>query len=88
MRPSPGLVLAAVIIGLTAALTRLLLPGRGPVAWTVLLSCAGLVGGEVVAGTGHLAAPSLGVVHPLPDLVAIGVLQGLGALVAAPRRTA
>ncbi len=85
MRPSPGLVLAALLVLITAQATRLTLPNRGPYVWTLLLSAAGLVAGEIVAGAGHLASPSLGVLHPVADVVAIGVLQVLGALLVTPQ---
>lgn len=80
MRPSPGLVLAALLALVTAQVTRLLLGGRGPYLWTLALSAAGVVAGEVVAGSGHLDGLSLGVVHPFPDVVATALLQGAGAL--------
>jgi hypothetical protein len=84
MRPSPGLVLAALLVLIATQVTRLLLPGRGPYPWTLLLSAAGLIGGEMVAGSGYLASPALGVLHPLADAVVIAVLQAGGAYVAAP----
>jgi len=84
MHPSPGLVLAAVLVLLATQLVRLFFPGRGPYALTLVLSVAGLVGGEMVAGTGHLAAPVLGVIHPLADVTLIAALQGAGVLATAP----
>jgi hypothetical protein len=85
MRPSPGLVLAALLVIVTAQLTRLVAPGRGPYLWTLLLSVAGLIAGELIAGAGHLASPSVGVLHPLADVCLIAALQLVGAVVARPR---
>ncbi|HXA27190.1 MAG TPA: hypothetical protein VN193_00430 [Candidatus Angelobacter sp.] len=85
MRPSPGLILAVLLVLVTAQVVRLALPGRGPYLWTLLLSAAGLVAGEVIAASGHLNAPSLGVLHPLADVVVIAVLQVAGAVIAGRR---
>jgi len=85
MRPSPGLILAVLLVLVTAQVVRLVLPGRGPYLWTLLLSAAGLVAGEVIAASGHLNAPSLGVLHPLADVVVIAVLQAAGAVIAGRR---
>jgi hypothetical protein len=85
MRPSPGLILALLLVVVATQVVRLVLPGRGPYAWTLLLSAAGLVAGEVIAASGHLNAPSLGVLHPLADVVVIAVLQGAGAVIAGRR---
>lgn len=82
MRPSPGLVLALLLVMVLTQVVRVILPGRGPYLWTLLLSAAGLVAGEVLAASGHLNAPAVGVIHPLADVVVIAVLQGAGALVA------
>jgi len=88
MRLSPGLILAVLIVLVTAQLVRLVLPGRGPYLWTFLLSAAGLIAGEVIAASGHLNAPALGVLHPLADLVVIAVLQAAGAVIATRRSPA
>lgn len=85
MRPSPGLVLAAILVVIATQTARVVAPGRGPYLWTLLLSAAGLVAGEIVAGSGHLSQPALGVLHPLADLLAISVLQVAGALLVSPR---
>ena len=82
MRLSPGLVLAALLVLILTQVVRVVLPGRGPYLWTLLLSAAGLVAGEVLAASGHLNAPSIGVLHPLADIVVIALLQVAGALVA------
>jgi hypothetical protein len=81
VRPSPGLILALLLVLVTTQVMRLLLPHRGPYAWTLLLSAAGLVAGEIVAASGHLSSPTLGVVHPLADVLLIAVLQAAGAIV-------
>lgn len=82
MRPSPGLVFAVLLVLVLTQVVRVVLPGRGPYLWTLLLSMAGLVAGEVIAASGHLNAPSIGVLHPLADVLVIAALQGAGALVA------
>lgn len=80
MRPSPGLVLALLVVIVATQAVRAVVPDRGPYLWTLLLSAAGLAAGEVLAASGHLSAPSLGVLHPLADVVAIAVLQAAGAV--------
>jgi hypothetical protein len=82
VRPSPGLILALLVVLVTTQVVRLLLPHRGPYAWTLILSAAGLVAGEIIAASGHLSSPSLGVVHPLADVLVIALLQVAGAIVA------
>lgn len=84
MRPSPALVLAAVLALAAAQLTRLLFPGRGPYALTLALSAGGVVAGELLAGFGHLAGPAVGALHPILDAVAIAVLEAIGVFVIAP----
>jgi hypothetical protein len=81
MRPSPGLVLALLLVLILTQVVRVVLPGRGPYLWTLLLSVAGLVGGEMLAASGHLNAPTVGVLHPLADVAIIALLQGAGAVV-------
>jgi hypothetical protein len=85
MRPSPGLILALLLVLVTTQVVRLVLPGRGPYLWTFLLSAAGLVAGEVIAASGHLNVPALGVLHPFADVVVIAVLQAAGAVIAGRR---
>lgn len=82
MRPSPGLVLALVLVLVLTQVVRVILPGRGSYLWTLSLSAAGVAAGEVIAASGHLNGASLGVLHPLADLLAIVVLQAAGAVVA------
>lgn len=77
-------MLAALLVLIATQVTRLVVPGRGPYPWTLLLSAAGLVGGEIVAGSGFLASPAIGVVHPLADVLVIALLQAGGAYVTAP----
>lgn len=82
MRPSPGLVLAILLVLILTQVVRVVVPGRGPYLWTLLLSLAGLVAGEVLAASGHFNAPSVGVIHPVADVLVIAALQGAGALIA------
>lgn len=84
MRPSPGLVLAVLLVLVVAQATRLLAPDRAPYLVCLGLAAAGLVGGELVASTGRLGGPSIGVTHPLLDLALMGALQAVGAFVFAP----
>ena len=84
MRPSPGLVLAALLVLLATQITRFVAPRRGPYAWTLLLSVAGLVIGELIAATGHFDGPSIGVVHPLADIAVVTIVQVLGLLLIGP----
>jgi hypothetical protein len=88
MRPSPGLVLAVILVVILTQVVRVVLPGRGPYLWTLLLSAAGLVAGEVLAASGHFNAPTVGVLHPVADVLVIALLQGAGALVAGNSRAA
>lgn len=75
MHPSPGLVLAALWVMLAAQASRVASPRRVPYPWLLLLSVAGLIGGETLAAGGHLATPVLGVLHPMADtVVTIGVV--------------
>ncbi|TMC49693.1 MAG: hypothetical protein E6J14_05580 [Chloroflexi bacterium] len=87
MRPSPGLVMAVLLVLLAAQLTRLVVPGRGPYLWTLLLAAAGVAAGEILAGSGHFASPVVGVIHPVPDAAATALLEAGGALLLSPRRT-
>ena len=64
-------MLAALLVLVATQVTRLVVPGRGPYPWTLLLSAAGLIGGEIVAGSGYLASPAIGVVHPVADALVI-----------------
>jgi hypothetical protein len=82
MRPSPGLVLAVLLVLVFTQVARVILPGRGPYLWTLALSVAGLVAGEVLAASGHLNGASIGVLHPVADVLAIAALQAAGAVVA------
>jgi hypothetical protein len=82
MRPSPGLVLAVLLVLVFTQVARVILPGRGSYLWTLALSVAGLTAGEVLAASGHLNSASIGVLHPVADIVAIAVLQAAGAVVA------
>ena len=82
MRPSPGLILAVLLVLILTQVVRVVLPGRGPYLWTLLLSVAGLVAGEVVASSGHLSGPAVGVLHPVADILVIAALQVAGVFVA------
>ena len=84
MRPSPGLVLAALLVLVAAQVTRLVAPDRAPWLACVALAAAGLVGAEVIAATGHLGGPAIGSTHPLLDGAIMAALEAAGAFVVAP----
>jgi hypothetical protein len=87
MRPSPGLVLAILLVLVVAQATRLLAPERAAYLACLGLAVAGLLAGEVVAATGHLGGPSIGPIHPLLDVALMAVLEAAGAFVVAPPAT-
>lgn len=80
MALAPGLVLAILVIGIATSVTRLAVGGRGPWALSLSLSVAGLAGGELLANTGRLTRPSVGVIHPVADLLVIAAVQITAAL--------
>jgi hypothetical protein len=84
MRPSPGLILAVLLVLVVAQVTRLVAPKRGNYLASLGLAAAGLVGGELIAATGHLAGPSIGPVHPLLDVALMAVLEAAGSFVLGP----
>jgi hypothetical protein len=86
VRPSPGLVLAAMLVRRATQVARVVAPGRGPYAWTLLLSVAGMVTGELLAASGHLDVAAVGVLHPVADVLVIAVVQVVGQLLVGPGR--
>ncbi|MFN2451620.1 MAG: hypothetical protein ABR541_04635 [Candidatus Dormibacteria bacterium] len=82
---TPGVVLAGLLVLLSAQLTHLMRRRRGRYVVCLLLSAVGLVGGELLAAAGHLGRPTLGVLHPVADAVLIVALQVAGTIVSAPR---
>jgi hypothetical protein len=81
MPQSPGLLLAVVIALVATQATRIALPDRaGPYLLTLGLSTAGVAGGELIAGFGRFTGPSVGVVHPVLDLVVVAAFQAVGVL--------
>ena len=82
---SPGFVLAGLVVMIVTQITRVALGGRGPYVVTLGLSIVGLLGGEILAGSGHLARPALGVLHPAADVMVIAIVQAAGSLVFHPR---
>lgn len=79
MHLTPGLLLAILGVLLFTQLTRLA-AARGPYLLTLALAAAGMASGEVVAGQGHLAAGSMGALHPLLDLPLMGALELAGVV--------
>jgi hypothetical protein len=82
---SPAIVLAVLIAAIGAQLTRLLVPDRGNYLIAAVCAAVGLLGAELVA-LGGRGGPSLGTVHPLADAIGIAVAEGVGLVLAAPRR--
>jgi hypothetical protein len=84
MSLSPGFLLAALVSLLLTQVARLAIRPHAPYIVTLGLSMLGLVGGEVLAGSGHLAHPSLGVLHPVADLLVVALVQGAGTVLLSP----
>ena len=84
MRPSPGLVLAVLLVLVAAQVTRLVAPERAPWLACLGLAVAGLVAGELVAATGHLGGPSVGSTHPVVAGAFMAAFEAAGAFVLPP----
>ncbi len=82
---SPGIVLAVVLTLIGAQATRVVAPDRGPYLWALSLAAVGLIVGELVALSGHLQGPAVGVLHPVIDVIVMAVVETAGVLVVAPR---
>ncbi|MBV8300444.1 MAG: hypothetical protein JOY68_00795 [Candidatus Dormibacteraeota bacterium] len=83
---SPSLALAVLFVLIGAQVTRVMRPRHGPFLLLLVLAAAGVLGGELVAIGLKLGGPALGVLHPVPDAVAIGVFEGIGTAFAPARR--
>ncbi len=84
---SPGIVLAVVLTLIAAQATRVVAPDRGPYLWSLSLAVVGLIVGELIALSGHLQGPAVGVLHPVIDVIVMGAVECAGVVVVAPRRT-
>ncbi len=82
---SPGIILAIVVTLVAAQATRVFAPRSGNYLLALALAVAGLIVGELIALSGILVGPGLGVLHPLPDLVAMVVAEIAGVTVAGQR---
>ena len=82
---SPGIVLAILFVAIGAQLTRLLAPRRGNYLLALVCAAVGLLAAELVALQGH-GGPTLGAVHPLADIIGIGLVEAAGLVLATPRR--
>ena len=82
---SPGVLLALLVVLIATQVTRLIAPGRGAYLWTLALALLGLIVGELIAYSGHLQGPSLGVLHPIPDLLTMAIIETAGVFVTSPR---
>jgi hypothetical protein len=59
--------------------SRFLVPPAVPYAVSLVLATAGLLAGEVLALIPRFSGPSLGVLHPVPDLIVIAIGQLAGS---------
>jgi hypothetical protein len=83
---SPGLGLAVLFVLIGAQATRLAAPRRGAYLLLLVLSAAGVVGGEAWSAVTRLGGPSLGVTHPLADMIGVAGFEVVGALLTPRRR--
>lgn len=83
---SPSLALAILFALIGAQVTRVVRPRQGPFLVLLALSALGVLAGELAAIALHLGGPSLGVLHPVADAVAIGVVEGIGTAILPARR--
>jgi hypothetical protein len=83
---SPGIIVAVLVVLIAAQTARVVAPRR--LGYLPALACAalGLLLGELVALSGH-GGPTVGVIHPVPDVVAIVALEAGAAIVIPVRPT-
>jgi hypothetical protein len=82
---SPALGLAILFILIGAQVARLVAP-RLAYAWVLLLAAIGLLAAELLATAAHFGGPSLGVLHPVADVIGIVMCEFAGALISGRRR--
>jgi uncharacterized membrane protein YwaF len=83
---SPALGLAILFILIGAQVARLVAPRRLAYAWVLLLAAIGLLAAELLATAAHFGGPSLGVLHPVADVIGIVMCEFAGALLSGRRR--
>ncbi|MDQ2961219.1 MAG: hypothetical protein M3R48_09285 [Candidatus Dormibacteraeota bacterium] len=84
---SPGTIVAALLVLIAAQATRLLMPRRVGYLPALAGAALGLLLGELIALSGH-GGPALGVIHPVPDIVAIVAVEAAIAVMLPVRPTA
>jgi len=82
--PALGLALLFVLIG--AQVTRLVAPRPVSYVTVLTLAAAGVLGAELLVQAVHAGGPSLGVLHPVADLVGIAISEASALLLTAQRR--
>ena len=82
---SPALALAALFVLIGAQLTRVIAPHRGSYPLLLALAVIGLIAAELVAIAAHIGGPALGVLHPVVDIIGIGVAECAGLVLTGTR---
>lgn len=85
---SPGVVLAIVVVLIAAQIGYVVMPHRGAYRHRLILAVAGFLGAEVFAAVIHGGGPTLGVIHPVVDVVVMASLQAAAIFLVAPRERA
>ena len=83
---SPALALAVLFVLIGAQATRVIAPRRGSYPLLLALAAVGLAAAELVAIGAHLGGPQVGVLHPVIDVLGIGMAEILGLRLTGPRR--
>lgn len=84
---TPALALGALFV-LIGAQAAHLLTRRLPYLVALPLSAAGVIGAEVVVAALRFGGPSVGVLHPVADVIGVAVCEGAGAALTGGRRRA
>jgi hypothetical protein len=77
---SPGILLAALVVLVATQAYRNAVSPAVPYVVSLILGAIGLLGGEVIGLAVHLQGPPLGVIHPIPDLIAIAATEWSGSM--------
>jgi hypothetical protein len=72
-------VLAVLLVLIATQISRFLVPPAVPYPVSLLLAVAGLLAGEVLALIPRFSGPSLGVLHPVTDVITIAIGQAAGS---------
>jgi hypothetical protein len=68
-------VLAVLLVLIATQISRFVVPPAVPYLVSLVLAVAGLLAGEVLALIPRFSGPSLGVLHPVTDLITIAIGQ-------------